>query len=75
MSLVYRYMEDVDEFLLWLSAQSPEGRKAIGFVDYYLDLYPVPRMSQDEHYMSGWDEAVKMGGKAKNKTPPSSNLP
>lgn len=65
----------VDDFLVWLSAQSSEARKAIGFVDYYLDLDSFPRHTQDQAYMCGWDEAVKMGVKAKNRTPPSSILP
>ncbi|WP_348257065.1 hypothetical protein [Leptolyngbya sp. PL-A3] len=65
---------DVDEFLLWVSAQPPEARKAIGFVDYYLDLYLSPRAPQDEAYMSGWNEAEAIGVKAKDIPLPPPNL-
>jgi hypothetical protein len=54
---------DADESLLWLSAQSPEARKAIGFVHYYLDPHPSLQVSQDDAYISGWDEAEAIGAR------------
>jgi hypothetical protein len=66
----YQYVAvNVGECFLWLSAQPDEARKAIGFVDYYFDLYPSPRLSQDEAYMSGWGEAEALGVKTKNRLP------
>lgn len=58
---------DVDRYLLWQSARPPEVRKAMGFVDCYLDLCLSPQMPQDESYMGGWNEASEMGDKAQSQ--------
>ncbi|MBD1913622.1 MULTISPECIES: hypothetical protein [unclassified Leptolyngbya] len=45
------------EELLWLIVLPPEGREAVGFVDYDIALSAEPRLPQDEAYMRGWSEA------------------
>lgn len=60
---------DGDGCLVWLSTQPPEIRRVTGFIEYHFHRYPVPRMFQDEAYMSGWREAERIGDKSNLRAP------